>query len=97
MLYLTTNSNVVALGEGTTKTVSVSIQNAEDIILDGYTWISSDPSIVSVISQGSTAIFTGNSIGTAISMYALGILIPKIQYAITRKLTNENKFHTEKE
>ena len=30
-------------------------------------------------------------------MYALGILIPKIQYAITRKLTNENKFHTEKE
>lgn len=38
-----------------------------------------------------------NIAGTAISMFALGILIPKIQYAITRKLTNENKFHTEKE
>lgn len=41
--------------------------------------------------------FGFNIVGTAISMYALGILIPKIQYAITRKLTNENKFHTEKE
>lgn len=41
--------------------------------------------------------FGFNIAGTAISMYALGILIPKIQYAITRKLTNENKFHTEKE
>ena len=41
--------------------------------------------------------FGFNVVGTAISMYALGILIPKIQYAITRKLTNENKFHTEKE
>lgn len=41
--------------------------------------------------------FGFNIVGTAISMYALGILIPKIQYAITRKMTNENKFHTEKE
>ncbi len=41
--------------------------------------------------------FGFNVVGTAISMYALGILIPKIQYAITRKLTNENKFHTEKD
>lgn len=38
-----------------------------------------------------------NIIGTAISILALGTLIPKIQYAITRKLTNENKFHTEDE
>ena len=41
--------------------------------------------------------FGFNIVGTAISMYALGILIPKIQYAITRKMTNENKFHTEKD
>ena len=64
--YLTTGSNVVAIGEGNTKTVSVSVKNSEEIILDGYTWTSSDPGVVSVIDQGSTAVFTGNSIGTAI-------------------------------
>ena len=64
--YLTTGSNVVAIGEGNTKTVSVSVKNSEEIILDGYTWTSSDPGVVSVTDQGSTAVFTGNSIGTAI-------------------------------
>ena len=64
--YLTTGSNVVAVGEGNTKTVSVSVKNSEEIILDGYTWTSSDPGVVSVTDQGSTAVFTGNSIGTAI-------------------------------
>lgn len=38
-----------------------------------------------------------NVLGTALSMFALGILIPKIQYAITKKLTHEDKFYTEKE
>lgn len=38
-----------------------------------------------------------NIIGTAISIFALGTLIPKAQYAITKKMTNENKFHTEEE
>ncbi len=64
--YLTTGSNVVAIGEGNTKTVSVSVKNSETIVIDGYTWTSSDPGVVSVIDQGSTAVFTGNSIGTAI-------------------------------
>ena len=41
--------------------------------------------------------FAFNIIGTVISIFALGTLIPKIQYAITRKMTNENKFHTEEE
>ena len=41
--------------------------------------------------------FWFNVIGTAISIFALGTLIPKVQYAITKKLTNEDKFHTEKE
>lgn len=36
-----------------------------------------------------------NIIGTLISTYALGILIPKVQYAITKKLSHEDKFHTE--
>ncbi len=64
--YLTTNSNVVAVGEGNTKTVSVSVKNSDEVIIDGYTWVSSDPGVVSVLSQGATAVFTGNSIGTAV-------------------------------
>lgn len=64
--YLTTGSNVVAVGEGNTKTVSVSVKNAEQVIIDGYTWTSSDPGVISVVSQGTTAVFTGNSVGTAI-------------------------------
>ena len=41
--------------------------------------------------------FAFNALGTIISIFVLGIVIPKIQYAITKKLTNENKFHTEKD
>ncbi len=41
--------------------------------------------------------FAFNIVATAISIFALGTLIPKVQYAITKKLTNENKFHTEEE
>lgn len=63
--YLTTTSNVVAIGEGSNKTVSVSIKNSEEIVLDGYTWTSSNPGIVDVTQNGATALLTGNSIGTA--------------------------------
>lgn len=66
MLYLTTGSNVVTVGEGNTKTVSVSVRNSKDVILNGYTWSSSNPTIVSVTGNDSTAILNGNGIGTAI-------------------------------
>ncbi|MBQ8680364.1 MAG: hypothetical protein IJ530_11465 [Treponema sp.] len=64
--YLTTSSNVVSIGEGNTKSVSVSVQNAESVVLDGYTWTSSNPSCVGVTATGATAVLTGNSVGTAI-------------------------------
>lgn len=64
--YLTTSSNVVAIGEGNTKTVSVSVKNSDEVIVDGYTWTSSNQSIVDVTASGATAVLTGNSIGTAI-------------------------------
>lgn len=64
--YITTNQNVVAIGEGNTKNVSVSIKNSDEIIFDGYTWTSSNPSVVDISASGANAIFTGNSIGTAI-------------------------------
>ena len=36
--------------------------------------------------------FLYNSVGLILSSFALGILIPKIQYFITQKLTKENEF-----
>ena len=64
--YLTTGSNVVAVGEGSTKTVSVRVQNAESIVVDGYNWTSSNQDVVGVIASGATALLKGNGIGTAI-------------------------------
>lgn len=63
--YLTTSQNVIAVGEGNTKNISVSVKNSDSVILDGYTWTSSNPGVVEVISSGATAVLTGNSIGTA--------------------------------
>lgn len=37
------------------------------------------------------------ALGTAISMFVLGIVIPKIQYFITKKLTHSDTFHDEVE
>lgn len=64
--YLTTSNNVVAIGEGNTRTVTVSVKNSDTVIVDGYTWTSSNPAIVDVTSSGATAMFKGNKIGTAI-------------------------------
>lgn len=64
--YLTTSSNVVAVGEGNTKTVSVSVKNSDEVVIDGYTWTSSNRNVVDVTASGATAVFTGNSVGTAI-------------------------------
>ena len=63
--YLTTSSNVVAIGEGTTKTVNVAVKNSDSAVIDGYTWTSSNPAVVDVTSSGATAVLTGNGIGTA--------------------------------
>ena len=57
---------MVAIGEGNTKTVAVSVRNSDTVILDGYTWTSSNPSVVDVTSSGATAVLKGNKIGTAI-------------------------------
>lgn len=65
--YLTTSQNVVAIGEGNTKSVSVSVKNAASVVVNGYNWVSSNPSAISITStSGATAVLKGNSIGTAI-------------------------------
>lgn len=66
LVYLTTTQNVVSVSEGSTKAVSVSIKNSDEIIIDGYTWTSSNPSIVDVTANGATAVLNGNGVGTAI-------------------------------
>lgn len=65
-VYLTTNTNVVALGEGTTKSVSVSVKNAKDAVIEGYTWTSNNLNVVDITSSGANALLKGSGIGTAI-------------------------------
>lgn len=65
--YLTTGSNVIAVGEGGTKSVSVSVKNSAETVVGGYTWTSSAPEYVSIAgTSGATAVLAGNSAGTAI-------------------------------
>ena len=77
--YLTTGQNVVALGEGTTKNIAVSVKNSEGVVLDGYSWVSSNPSVVDVTSSGASAVLTGNSIGTAM----ITVTNSKCKYPLT--------------
>ena len=79
LTYLTTNQNVVAVGEGNTRNISVSVKNSEEIILDGYSWVSSDPSVIDITASGASAILTGNSIGTAI----ITVTNTKCKYPLT--------------
>ena len=64
--YLTTNSNVVSIGEGNAKNVSVSIKNAENPVIDGYSWSTSNSSVVDISASETSAILKANSIGTAL-------------------------------
>lgn len=62
--YLSTNQNVVNIGEGNTKTVSVTIENSAEIFLDGYSWKSENPEIASIVSTtAGSAMVKGNKIG----------------------------------
>ena len=64
--YLTTPNNVVNISEGKTKTVSVSVKNSDEIIIDGFNWVSSNYSVADVVSNGATASIKANSVGTAL-------------------------------
>lgn len=64
--YLSTTTNVVSIGEGNSKSISVSVKNSESIIIDGFTWSSGNPEIVDIVPGGATAVLKGNKVGTAI-------------------------------
>lgn len=63
--YISTSQNVVSVSEGGNRTISVSIKNVNNVILDGFTWMSEDRTIADVTeTSASTAVITGNRIGT---------------------------------
>jgi hypothetical protein len=56
---------VVTIGESFNTTVTVSVVNSELPILQGYRWVSSDPSIIKVVDSGQVAVLYGQKTGTA--------------------------------
>lgn len=63
--YITTSTNVISVGQGSNKSVSVSIMNSTDTVLSGYSYESENPGIATIISQsGNTFVVKGNEIGT---------------------------------
>lgn len=62
--YLSTDQNVVNIGEGNTRNISVTMENSTEVYLDGYTWKTENPEIASIVSTtAGTALVKGNSIG----------------------------------
>lgn len=63
--YLSTTTNVVNIGEGTTRSVSVTLENTTETVVGGFSWRSADASVASVAQTTSgTALISGNKIGT---------------------------------
>ena len=63
--YLSTAQNVVTIAEGSTRTLGVTVENTDQVLIDGFSWSSDAPAIAGIgISSSSTAIITGNSEGT---------------------------------
>lgn len=63
--YITTDQNVIAVGQGNNKTINVSLKNTTEVISSGFSFESENPSIASIVSTSNTnCIVKGNSIGT---------------------------------
>ena len=63
--YLTTEQNVITVGEQSNTSVSVTIKNADGNILTGFSWRSTNENVASVVGSGSVAVVYGKGIGTA--------------------------------
>lgn len=93
--YLTTSQPVITLIEGSTKKVSVDIENADDVVLSGYTWTSTDNSVAGIqASATSTAVIVGNAPGTAVvtcrnesagCRYGVEIIVQVLDAAVVAK------------
>ena len=63
--HLSTTANVVNVSEKSTRSVSVTLENATETVVGGFTWSSADESIASVLqTTAGTALISGNKIGT---------------------------------
>lgn len=62
--YLTTEQNVVSVGEKNNTSVSVSVKNAQGNIINGYSWRSTDSNIASVSSSGNVGVIYGKNAGS---------------------------------
>jgi hypothetical protein len=81
--YLTTAQNVLAMVEGASRTVSVSIANSSATILTGYSWIPENPDIVSVVSSGATAVVKALSTGSTRIKVSNGACAYPLQLIVT--------------
>lgn len=64
--YITTEQNVVTISEGGKVTVSVEMENADEVILSGYSWKPEDDSICSVTESSNVAVIYGDKCGSTV-------------------------------
>lgn len=63
--YLSTSTNVINIAEGSTRNVSVSLNNTDEIAVTGFTWRTEDIRTAGINeTSASTAVISGNKIGT---------------------------------
>lgn len=63
--YLTTKDNVINVGQGQNRSVTVSVENSTNPVISGYSWSSLDESRATVSGAGNTAVISGKEIGTS--------------------------------
>lgn len=63
--FLTTEQNVVTVGEQSNTSVTVNIENTDTNIISGYYWRSTNTSVCDVVGSGNVAVIYGKSIGSA--------------------------------
>lgn len=63
--YISTSTNVINIAEGSTRNVSVSLNNTDEIAVTGFTWRTEDIRTAGINeTSASTAVISGNKIGT---------------------------------
>ena len=63
--YLTTEQNVVTVGEQSNISVTVNVKNSDSNVISGYSWRSTNSSVCDVVGSGNVAVIYGKSIGSA--------------------------------
>jgi hypothetical protein len=64
-VYLTTNQNVITVGEQQNAAVTISVAGSPTPVVSGYHWQSTDSGIADVVSSGQMSVVYGKNMGTA--------------------------------